>query len=63
MSDTDSRVQQYEAKFNELKLGFQGRAIVQTEITVVRIMDSVENISESYKHLSFISYLIRSMSR
>jgi hypothetical protein len=46
MSDTDSRVQQYEAKFNELKLGFQGRAIVQTEITVVRIMDSVENISE-----------------
>ncbi|KIM88434.1 hypothetical protein PILCRDRAFT_3429 [Piloderma croceum F 1598] len=46
MSDTDSKVQQYEAKFSELKLAFQGRAILQTEITVIRIMDTVENNTE-----------------
>jgi hypothetical protein len=46
ISDTDCRIKQYEAKFNELKLAFQGRAILQTQITVLRILDSVETIGE-----------------
>jgi hypothetical protein len=46
MSDTDSRIKQYEAKFQELKLAFQGRAVLQTELTVLRILDSVDHIGE-----------------
>jgi hypothetical protein len=46
MSDTDNRMKQYEAKFEELKLAFQGRAVLQTELTVLRILDSVDHIGE-----------------
>jgi hypothetical protein len=46
ISDTNSRIKEYEAKFTELKLAFQGRAILQTEITVLRILDNVETIGE-----------------
>jgi hypothetical protein len=46
ISDTDSRIRQYETKFQELKLAFQGRAILQIEIAVLRILDNVDNIGE-----------------
>lgn len=44
MTDTDDRIKKYETKFQELKLAFQGHAIVQTEITVLRILNTVDNI-------------------
>jgi hypothetical protein len=46
ISDTDIKIKQYETKFQELKFVFQGRAILQTEITVLRILDNVDNIGE-----------------
>ncbi|KIM89362.1 hypothetical protein PILCRDRAFT_2588 [Piloderma croceum F 1598] len=45
-SDADNRIKRYEAKFLELKLAFQGRALIHTEITVLCILDNVENIAE-----------------
>jgi hypothetical protein len=46
ISDTNSRIKEYEAKFNELKLAFQGRAILRNKITVLLILDNVETIGE-----------------
>jgi len=46
MSDVDSKIKQYEDKLKELKMAFQDRAILQTGITVSRIMDNIENLSE-----------------
>jgi hypothetical protein len=45
MSDTDNRIKEYEAKFHDLSLAFQGRSIIRTEITVLRILDHIDNIS------------------
>jgi hypothetical protein len=44
MSDVDSKVQGFKDKFAELNAAFQGRSAVQTEITVLRIMDDVQNL-------------------
>ena len=41
-SDADNKIKQYEGKFKELKLAFQERAVLQTEITVLRILNVVE---------------------
>ena len=41
LSDTDNKIKQYEDKFEALKSAFQARAILQTEITVLRILDIV----------------------
>ena len=46
MSDVDSKIKQYEDKFKELKMAFQDRAILQTGITVSRIMDNLESLGE-----------------
>jgi hypothetical protein len=46
MSDVDSKIKQYEDKLKELKMAFQDRAILQTGITVSRIMDNLESLSE-----------------
>ncbi|KIM84510.1 hypothetical protein PILCRDRAFT_385176 [Piloderma croceum F 1598] len=46
ISDTDSKIKQYETKSQELKLAFQRRAILQTEITVLCILNSVDTIAE-----------------
>lgn len=55
MSDSDNRIKEYEDKFNELKSAFQTRALLHTEITVLRtetmvmrILSSVEILSEFY---------------
>jgi hypothetical protein len=47
MSDVDSKITQYENKFKELKAAFQDRAILQTEITVSRMMGNLESLGES----------------
>jgi hypothetical protein len=44
MSDVDNTIKQYEDKFNELKSALQGRAVLGTEITVLRVLNQVENI-------------------
>jgi hypothetical protein len=54
MSDVDSKITQYEDKFNELKSAFQDRAILQTEIIVSRIFDNLNNLGER-PHISCIS--------
>jgi hypothetical protein len=45
VSDVDNKMRQYEDKFKELESAFQERAVLQTGITVLRILDNVENIS------------------
>ncbi|KIM87374.1 hypothetical protein PILCRDRAFT_814882 [Piloderma croceum F 1598] len=42
MSDVDSKITQYTDKFKELKMAFQDRAILQTEIIVSRIFGNLE---------------------
>jgi uncharacterized protein YydD (DUF2326 family) len=42
LSGADDRIKQFEDKFEELKSAFQERAVLQTEITVLRILDIVE---------------------
>jgi hypothetical protein len=42
LSDADNKIKQYEDKFKELKSAFQERAVLQTEITVLRILDIVD---------------------
>ncbi|KAN0102501.1 hypothetical protein V8E52_011886, partial [Russula decolorans] len=44
-SDVDSKVIQFEAKFKKLQLALQARAVVHTEITVLRILDVVNNLT------------------
>jgi hypothetical protein len=46
MSDINSKIKQYEDKFEELGITFQDRAILQTGITVSRILDIRENLGE-----------------
>jgi hypothetical protein len=46
MSDVDSKIKQYEDKLKELKMAFQDRAILQTGITVSRIMHNLESLGE-----------------
>jgi hypothetical protein len=46
MSNVDNKINQYADKFNELKMAFQDRAVLQTGITVSRIFDNIENLGE-----------------
>jgi hypothetical protein len=46
MSTVDSKIKQYEDKFKELKLAFQDYTILQTGITVSRMMGDLENLGE-----------------
>ncbi|KAN0107633.1 hypothetical protein V8E52_009952, partial [Russula decolorans] len=45
VSDVDSKVKQYEAKFSELKSALQASGVVHTEITVLRILDVMNNLT------------------
>ena len=44
ISDVDSKIDTYEDKFKELKSAFQGRAILQTEIAVMRLLSNFESL-------------------
>jgi len=46
MSTVDSKIKQYEDKFKELKLAFQDYTILQTGITVSRMMGDLESVGE-----------------
>ena len=57
MSDVDSKIKQYETKFNELKSAFQDRAILQTEVIVSRMFGHLDDFGQR-PHISFASTLI-----
>ena len=44
VSDVNNKVKDYEDSFSKLKLALQERAVVQTEIVVLRVMDMVTNL-------------------
>ena len=46
VSSVDGKIKQYKDKLKELKMAFQDRAILQTGITVSRIMDNLESLGE-----------------
>ncbi len=46
MSNVDSKIKQYEDKFNELKSAFQDRAILQTEIIVSRMFGNLDSFDQ-----------------
>ena len=54
MSDVDSKIKEYEDKFNELKSAFQGRAILETEIIVSRMFSNLNSLGQS--ETSYIMY-------
>jgi hypothetical protein len=45
VSVVDSKIEQFHSKFSELKLALQEHAIVKAEITVLRVLETVETIS------------------
>jgi hypothetical protein len=45
-SESDDKIQAFEDKFEELKKAFQIRAVLETEITVSRILGVVETLSK-----------------
>jgi hypothetical protein len=45
LSVVDTKIEQFRSKFNELRSALQERAVVQTEIAVLRVLETVENIS------------------
>lgn len=47
ISKTDSQIKQYEDKFIELKSAFQERAVLQTEIIVLRVLSNIKKQGES----------------
>jgi len=46
ISDADNQIQKYKTKFNDLQAAFDSRAILDVEISVLRILDNVEHLSE-----------------
>ena len=46
ISDVDDTIKRYETKFGELKAAFRERAVLRTEITVLRVLDQVEDIGK-----------------
>jgi len=44
----DSKIQDYEGNLKELKDVFQGHAVLQTEITVSRILDMVDSLGKRF---------------
>ena len=45
-SDVDSKIKQYEEKFNKLKSAFQDRAILETEIIVSRMFGNLNSLGQ-----------------
>jgi hypothetical protein len=48
VTNVDAKVEEFYSKFSELKLALQGRAIVQTEIAVFRVLETVESLSSYF---------------
>ena len=58
MSDVDSKIKKYEDKLKELKMVFQDRAILQTGITVSRIMDNLESLGELVQSVCDLAFIL-----
>ena len=43
--DIDSKIKEYEEKFSKLLSLFQDRAVLQTNITVLRVLDTIKDLS------------------
>jgi hypothetical protein len=46
LSNADNQIQEYNKKFADLRATFEGHAILDVEISVLRILDDVEDLSE-----------------
>ena len=57
MSNVDTKIKQYEDKFNELKSALQDRAILQTEIIVSRVLGNLDDFGQT-PHILCTSTLI-----
>ncbi|KAF8324818.1 hypothetical protein F5887DRAFT_1289993 [Amanita rubescens] len=53
MSDVDGKIKEYEDKFKELKLAFQDRAILQTEIIVSRMFGSLNSLDINLQDMPY----------
>lgn len=47
ISNADNQIQEYKTKFTDLQAAFDSHAILDVEISVLRILDNVEDLSES----------------
>jgi hypothetical protein len=61
-SVVDSKIEQFHSKFRELKLALQERAIVQTELTVWRVLETVENIGLYFSPIMAVFFFGRHTS-
>jgi hypothetical protein len=48
---SDDKIKAYEDKFKELKIAFQDRAVLYTEISVSRILGTVESLGKHLYHV------------
>ena len=46
LSNADNQIQEYKNKFSDLRVAFEGHAILDVEISVLRILDDVDDLSE-----------------
>jgi hypothetical protein len=58
MSDVDNKIKQYEDKLKELKMAFQDGVILQTGITVSRIMDNLESLGELVQPVYDLGFIL-----
>jgi hypothetical protein len=47
VSDADHQIEEYKNKFADLQAAFNGHAILDVEISVLHILDDMEDLSES----------------
>jgi hypothetical protein len=46
ISDADSQIQTYQNKFTELRVAYGANAMLDVEISVLRILDDVDDLGE-----------------
>ena len=46
ISDADSQIQTYQNKFSELHVAYSARAMLDVEISVLHILDDVDDLGE-----------------
>ena len=46
ISDANSQIQTYQSKFTELRVAYSARAMLDVEISVLRILDDVDDLGE-----------------
>jgi hypothetical protein len=46
LSNADKQIQEYKNRFTDLRAAFEDNAILDVEISVLRILDDIEGLSE-----------------